>query len=89
MLTWEKNFKSKRADGRYTGSLGALFASMRASKPKLAFDAEKINSKEKWNEWKTALRAKLIELLRMPEATPQPDPVMLESSPRDGYTLER
>ena len=89
MLTWEKNFMSKRPDGRYTGSLGALFASMRASKPELAFDAEKINSKEKWDEWKTALRAKLIELLRMPKATPQPDPVMLGSWPRDGYTLER
>ena len=89
MLTWEKNFKSKRADGRYTGSLGALFASMRASKPKLSFDASKIDTPEKFAQWKAALRAKLIELLRMPEATPQPDPVMLSSSPRDGYTLER
>ena len=89
MLTWEKNFKPKRADGRYMGSLGALFASMRASKPELAFDAEIINSKERLEEWKASLRSKLIELLRMPEATPQPDPVMLESWPRDGYTLER
>lgn len=88
MLTWEKNFKSSRPDGRYTGTLGAFFAYARSIKPQLGYDREKYNTPEKFAAWQAEVREKVKEVLRMPEPTPQPDPKMLKAVPREGYTLE-
>lgn len=88
MFTWEKNFQSQRPDGRLTGSMGALYAALRNTVPELQFDAAKLTSPEKHAAWKQAVRDKVIELIRMPVATPQPPPQKLSAEPRDGYTLE-
>ncbi|MBP5640348.1 MAG: acetylxylan esterase [Victivallales bacterium] len=90
MFTWENDFKSHRPDGRVTGSLGALYARLRDTSPRLSYDLEALKGSERFAEWQREVKATLRELLRMPsEDEPQPAPVMLSSEPRDGYHLEK
>lgn len=88
MLNWENNFKP-RPDGRHTCSLAAWMHALRDIKPNHAFTEDCCQSPEKFAEWQKGLKDKLVKLLKMPTFTPQPDPVLLTSEQRDGYTLER
>lgn len=89
MLSWEKQFSSRRADGRYTGTLAAWMAEMRNLSIRLAFTPECTRSPETFRQWQQTVRARLVELLKMPQAKPQPPPRRLSAQPRDGYTVER
>ncbi len=90
MFSWEHDFKSHRADGRVTGSLGALYARLHDMTPLLAYKAEEMQVPERFREWQVKVKTKLEELLRMPsEEQPQPAPVMLSRDARDGYHLEK
>ncbi len=90
MFTWANDFKSHRADGRVTGSLGAFYARMRDMSQRLAYNAEALATPEKFSEWRHMVLETYRGLLRMPsEEQPQPDPVMLSREARDGYHLEK
>ena len=90
MFSWEHDFKSHRADGRVTGTLGALYARLRDMTPLLAYKEKKMQGPKRFREWQAEVKAKLEELLRMPtETQPQPDPVMLSRDARNGYHLEK
>ena len=87
MLSYEKNFKSHRPDGRFVSSLAAYMEQLRHLKPELALPAEL--TPEVFDEWKKKVSAKVAELLQMPEMTAQPAPKMLSSARRDGYRVEK
>ena len=90
MFTWKNDFQCKRPDGRWIGSLGAMYARLRDLKPALAYDPVACQDPAAFQAWRLKVREKLAELLRMPvEEQPQPAPVMVSSEPRDGYHLER
>ena len=89
MLTWKKQFSSRRPDGRYNCSLSAWMAAMRDCRLRLAFTEDCMGSREAFRAWRETVRRRLIELLRMPENTPQPEPRRLSAEARDGYTVER
>ena len=69
MLSYERNFKSHRRDGRYVGTLASQMARMRDQKPLLSFDENM--DQEQFAAWKESVREKLEELLCMPEQTEQ------------------
>lgn len=87
MLSYEKNFKSDRPDGRFYSSWAAHMEMMRRDTPRLELPEDLTN--ESFYSWKSAVREKLRELLLMPESTPQPEPVMLYRVKREGYTVEK
>ena len=83
-----KVFESGRADGRFTGSSGFIYAYLKHMKPKLAYDPAMTG--EEFFEWREKLRAKLLELMFFPEFEEvQPPCKMLWSEPRKGYTLQK
>lgn len=87
MLSYEKHFQSNRPDGRHVSTMAALMEKMRREKPELALPDEL--TPEIFAKWQNRVKAKLRELLCLPEATPQPAPVLLSRAQRDGYTLEK
>lgn len=86
-ITYEENFKSKRADGRHISTMAAHMEMLRNLKPALALP-EKF-TKEEFFQWKESVTKKLNELLLMPEFTEQPEPVLLERVDREGYSVEK
>ena len=87
MLSYEKDFKSNRPDGRFVSSLAAYMEHLRHLKPDLALP-ETLTS-EVFDEWRKKVAAKVVELLQMPEMTDQPAPKLLSSVKRDTYRVER
>ena len=86
-LSYEKNFKSHRPDGRHTSTMAAHMEMLRKMKPLLELPEEL--TPEKFTEWKLAVKDKVRELMCMPEFTEQPEPVKLSEVKRDGYTVEK
>ncbi len=86
-MSYEKNFKSDRKDGRHISTMAAHMEMLRDLRPKLALPEDL--TKESFCEWKAKVRAKLQELLLMPEFTDQPEPVFISREKRDGYSLEK
>ncbi|MEN6547602.1 MAG: alpha/beta hydrolase family protein [Armatimonadia bacterium] len=80
-------FESSREDGRQVSSVAFLHAYAREHAPKLAFDPEM--GLEAFEGWRGLVREKLLELLSFPEVPPQPEPRMVWSQAREGYTLQR
>ena len=90
-ITYETHYKSQRADGRHTATMAAFMERLRHLTPTLAMPDNM--SREDFDVWRLALRAKVRELLRIDlfekEAEGQPSPIMLSSVQRDGYRVER
>ena len=86
-LTYEKDFKSHRPDGRHVSTLAAHMEMLRHLKPDLSCPEEL--TEERFQAWQEAVKVRCRELLCMPEPTPQPDPVLLHSVQRDGYRVEK
>lgn len=86
-LSYEEHFACKRPDGRYVSTMAAFMARLRDMKPTLSLPEEL--TKESFAAWQQQVKQTLYKQLAMPEATPQPAPVKLESHQRDGYRIER
>ena len=86
-LSYETHFRSGRPDGRYLSAMAAQMARLRDLKPKLALPADL--TPEAFPAWQSQVRERVRALLQLPEMTPQPAPVRLDSVRRDGYTVER
>lgn len=82
-----RDYTPPRADGRVLSTLGFKQFLLRQTRPRLAFDPEMPPAG--FGPWKERVREKLLELMRFPEAPPQPDPERLWSQPREGYRLEK
>lgn len=85
--SWEKDFRPQRPDGRHTAMLGAYSELLRRMKPELALPADA--SPGEFAAWREAVRAKMTELLRLPDVTEQPEPRLLDTRERDGYRVEK
>ena len=81
------HFKSDRPDGRLMSSMAAHMEYLRHLEPKLALPADM--TPEAFPAWQAMVRDKVLDLLCLPEETPQPAPVRLSSVRRDGYTVEK
>jgi len=86
-LTYEKDFKSHRPDGRHVSTLAAHMEMLRNLKPDLSCPENL--TEESFKAWQEKVKARCRELLCMPEPTPQPDPVMLSCVQREGYRVEK
>jgi len=86
-LTYEEHFKSHRADGRHTSTLAAHMEMLRNLSPLCS--CPKDLTEENFAQFQKDVRKYAIELLNMPEPTPQPTPVLLDSVQRDGYRVEK
>lgn len=85
-----KVFSPGRPDGRYVCTRGYVHHLMRElhqNRPLLAFNPE--FTRDEFVAWRHRVREKLRELMRFPEITPQPPPVLISREARDGYTLEK
>ena len=86
-LTYEEHFKSHRPDGRHVSTLAAHMEALRNLKPLCSFPKEL--TKENFSQFQQDVKKYALELLNMPEPTPQPAPVMLSSVQRNGYRVEK
>lgn len=86
-LTYEQHFKSHRPDGRQTATLAALMDMMRRRPGDLNLP-EDIDRAD-FPAWQRQIRRRAGELLALPEATPQPEPVLLSCEKREGYRVEK
>ena len=86
-LTYEEHFKSHRPDGRHVGTFAAFLEYMRRFKPALSCPEEL--TQENFAKFQAAVKAKIPELLNLPEPTPQPEPVLLSTVQREGYRVEK
>ncbi len=86
-FSYEKDFKSQRADGRHTHTLAAYMDFMRNFKPTLSFPENADNAE--FAQWQKKVKDKARELLILPPFTEQPAPKMLSSVQRDGYRVEK
>ena len=85
--TYEKYFKSHRADGRIPSAQAAFMEMMRRQGQELSLPKEL--TKESFLLWQGEIRKKATELLQMPKETPQPRPVLLSTVQREGYRVEK
>jgi len=85
--TYEEYYKSHRPDGRMMSSQAAFMEILRRERP--ALTVPKDPTKEEFLAWQKAIRAKAVELLRMPAFGKQPDPVLLSTVQREGYRAEK
>lgn len=86
-LSYEEYFASGRPDGRYVTLMAARMEQMRRQKAELALPEQL--DKAGFEAWQQAVKQRLTRQLNLPEATPQPAPVMLSSVQRDGYRVEK
>ena len=87
MISYDKQFKSNREDGRFYSSWAAHMEMLRNITPKLSVPHDL--TKEEFFKWQSAVKEKLRELLLLPEFTKQPSPKKLSSIKRDTYTVEK
>lgn len=83
----ERVIGSGRPDGRHVSTRGFQQHLLRHAKPKLAFNPD--FTSEEFEQWRSQVRAKLLELMNFPEPVPQPAPRKLWSQQRKGYVLEK
>ncbi|TWU25216.1 Abhydrolase family protein [Novipirellula galeiformis] len=83
----ERVIQSGRPDGRHVSTRGFQQHLLRNAKPKLAFNPE--FTSEEFEQWRSQVRAKLLELMNFPELVPQPPPHKLWTQEREGYVLEK
>ncbi len=80
----ESTFESARSDGRFDRSLGFIMRYIREQRPQLSMD--KLAGASEFPAWRTAVRAKLRELLKM-RPVDQYEVKLVETLARDGYRL--
>ncbi len=86
MMTYD-DFKSKRPDGRVYSPWAVHMEHMRKLKFGLEFSPDM--TPEEFFEWQKKVKEKAIEILKMPESSPQPAPKKISSVKRDTYTVEK
>ena len=86
-ISYEKQLKSQRKDGRYVCSFAAYLERMRQTSMKFALPENM--TPEDFEKWKKAVIEKYRQLLGMPEFTVQPEPVKLSVQQREGYRVEK
>ncbi|QDS86091.1 Abhydrolase family protein [Rosistilla ulvae] len=79
--------QSGRPDGRHLSTRGFQQYLLRNAHPELAFNPE--FTPEEFEQWRSQVRDKLLELMNFPEPVPQPAPRKLWSQERKGYVLEK
>jgi hypothetical protein len=80
-----EDFESQRADGRYESSVAWAQDMVRNMKPIYSLDT--VKRPEDFPAWRAKVRAKLRELLQVPDPLPKVEFKLLEEEPRDGYRL--
>ena len=80
-------FTSHREDGRFVDTRAFVYYALRTLKPKLAFDPSL--TRDAYLAWKAKVRRKLRQLLAFPKPPPQPEPKLIWTKQRDGYSLQR
>ena len=85
--TYEGYYRSHRPDGRLVSSQAAWMEHLRRTPPLLSVP-EGLTA-EAFPAWRDAVRAKVKELLRAPDSTPQPAPTLLYRAQREGYRAEK
>lgn len=82
-----EDFETRRADGRFENHMAFAWDYVRRMVPEYSFD--KLKDASELPAWRTKVRAKLGELLTLPERIPEPEFMLLREEPRDGYRLYR
>ena len=80
-----EDFESQRADGRYESSVAWAQDMVRNMKPIYSLDT--VKRPEDFPAWRAKVRAKLRELLQVPDPLPKVEFKLLKEEPRDGYRL--
>ena len=80
-----EDFESRRADGRYESSVAWAQDMVRNMKPIYSLDT--VKRPEDFPAWRAKVRAKLRELLQVPDPLPKVEFKLLKEEPRDGYRL--
>lgn len=86
-LTYEKNFASLRADGRYVSTMAAHMAMLRDQSPRL--ELPKNLTSESFTAWQKEIKMTLLKQLCLPTVNKQPPPKLLYSHQREGYRAEK
>jgi hypothetical protein len=79
------DFETKRADGRFESDVAWAHDMVMNMKPEYSLDTVKAPSE--FPAWRTKVRAKLRELLQVPDPLPKVEFRMLKEEPRVGYHL--
>lgn len=82
-----EDFETRRADGRFDNHLAFAWDYVRRMTPEYSFD--KLKDASELPSWRAKVRAKLGELLVLPEKIPEPVFKLLAEEKRDGYRLYR
>ena len=82
-----RDLGTTRADGRYENHVAFVRDYVRRMVPEYSFD--KVKTAEELPAWRAKVRAKLGELLQIPEPLPRPEFRMLREEKRLGYRLYR
>lgn len=77
----------RQANGRFIRTQGAQLARLRGTKRALAYQPGQ--SRAAFEHWRTRVRDKLRELLRLPDRMTDAPPRMISSQSREGYVLQR
>ena len=85
--TYEKDYASRREDGRHIEMLAAWTEYLRRHRPLLSLP-EELNE-ETFTAWKRAVKEKMRELISLPDTASLPAPKRLSSVQRDGYRTEK
>ncbi len=82
-----EDFETTRPDGRYESDVAWATDMVMNMKPALSLDA--VERPEDFPVWRAKVRAKLRELLQIPDPLPKVEFRLLSEEPRDGYRLRR
>ena len=80
-----EDFEGLRADGRYENNLAWAHDMVRSMKP--VYSLDKVKSPGEFPAWRAKVRAKLRELLQVPDPLPKVEFKLLKEEPRAGYRL--
>lgn len=82
-----EDFETRRADGRFDNHMAFAWDYVRRMTPEYSFG--KLKDASELPAWRAKVRAKLGELLVLPEKIPEPEFKQLAEERRDGYRLYR
>ncbi len=82
-----EDFETKRTDGRFENHMAFAWDYVRRMVPEYSFN--KLKDADELPPWRAKVRAKLGELLMLPEKLPAPEFKMLREERRDEYRLYR
>jgi len=86
-VTERKRLRSDRTDGRLLSTASFVHHRLKTLQPRLAFSPSV--AREQFVAWRRKVRRKLRQLMTFPKLEAQPEPRMISTEPRDGYTLQR